>query len=43
MDLCLQQRIANRDQQMLVIELEDLFTVRVFLRVISCRFNPPTA
>ena len=28
-----QQRIANRDQQMLVIQLEDIYTVRVFSRV----------
>ena len=29
-----QQRIANREQQMLVIDLEDIYTVRVLLRVI---------
>jgi len=29
----LQQRIANRDQQMLVIQSEDIYTVRVFSRV----------
>lgn len=32
-DILSQQRIANREQQMLVIDLEDIDTVRVLLRV----------